>query len=306
MLFLDSSDLLVLDEGDRFLAGELDNDGAAGGVGTLGLYWRSPIGGTRPDRVTCPIEEMEPPELKTEVSVTTVAVRVTASAAGASEMTLTDLDTEIAVPFDGGAAEMPVTGNRRVYRLRAAALNSRGSAVAADLTVYAAAGETKFCVTKDLFPLAVFAPDEMLVFGARIADTAGRPLDRAEIERCSVTVYRQVRNSRGVGRVPAPTPFGAETEVPLTAFLDRPDPAAPWRRDRLGGNFRYAAPVPLAEFCGGRGVYDAVFRVTPRAGNPFRFAYSILAGGKGDAEELNIPRPRRSTADQCGGGQGIP
>lgn len=289
MLVLESSDLLLLDEGDRFLVGELENDGAAQGVGLLGLFWRSEIGGMFPECVACPIEEMEIPELETESLVTTAAIRVAAAAPGAVRICLLDSETGEEFPFENGLLEIPLIEGRLEYAWRVCAENSRGNRVARDLTLSVSPAEKAFAVTKDLFPLKVFAQSDRLTFGARLASETGRQLCRSEVSGCRAVVYRLQKNSRGTGRAACHTHGGAGVPVPLASFADRLDASFPWRRDRIGGNFRYTPPVPLGEFCGPRGAYDVAFTVTLKNGTEIVFEYSILVGGRAGTDERNIP-----------------
>lgn len=297
MLLLESSDLLFLDGEDRFPVGRLDNDGAAAGLGLLGLYWRSPIGGSAPERVDCRIEELEVPELETTSEVTTVALRVRAAAPGATEICLVDLGTGQEVSFQGGLAEIALTAGRYDYAFRVVARNSRSAAITAEGEVSVPSRQTRFFAVKNLFPLIVFMPQARLTFAARLTTRQGRPLERGEVASCVCRVYRLVRNLNGKGRVPCDSRFGVGAEVPLSAFDGEITTAFPWRRDNVGGNFRYGMPEPLATFCGKAGLYDVVFTVRLKNGASFSFGFSLPVGpGLLDRiHEKDRPRPCRGS-----------
>lgn len=148
MLVLDSSDHLLLDPGDRFAVGAFDNDGAADGTGVLGLFWSRAVGGSAPERVTCPVEELEPPKAAFSAETTTLAVIVRGSAPGAVRLAADDLDhggiraaeTDI---DDAGEIAVPLERGRTEYRLRAAVYNSRGAGVAHLYRVNEATNETE-------------------------------------------------------------------------------------------------------------------------------------------------------------------
>ncbi len=302
MLLLESSDRLILNSGDRFLVGELDNDGAADGTGRLGLFWRAPIGGAAPDRVSCPIEELETPVPEFDAVVTTTAVVVRGSARGAVRLTVRDADAadpdgtapladraiadagETAVPLDAFPA------GRTVYRLAASLANSRGSALSRLIAAAAPAERVRFRTVKDPLPLKFFAPDDRPSFAARlIAYPGGRILRRDEIASCRCTVYRLIKNSRGIGRAPCGTPFGSGVELPLSTVSDAASASPPWRRDAIGGNFRWTPDAPLGDICGGPGFYDVVFTVKVQCGGSIRFTFSIPLR----------PRVRSRTGDIC-------
>ena len=281
MLVLESSDHLLLDAGDRFPVGALDNDGAADGTGVLGLFWSRAIGGAAPDRVTCPIEELEPPAPEFSAEVTAEAVVVRGGAPGAVRITVYDLDRDgqpaaAAEIADAGEVEMPLESGRTEYRLRAAVCNSRGAELAEELTVRTPEAEIRFRAVKDPPPLKFFSPDEKITFGARLTVCpGGRLLRRDEVDSCRCAVYRLVKNSRGTGRVPCNTPFGAGAELPMSVFSDALSADPPWRRDAAGGNFLYAPDVPLAGFCGGPGFYDVVFTLRLKNGGSLSFEFSV-------------------------------
>ena len=138
MLLLESGDRLHLDSGDRFLVGELDNDGAADGTGVLGLFWRAPIGGSAPESAACPIEELEPPEPEFSAEVSNAGVVLHASARGAVRLAVFDADggallAETAIA-DAGRVALPPFEGGGVRRLRAAVYNSRGAELARTVT----------------------------------------------------------------------------------------------------------------------------------------------------------------------------
>ena len=283
MLLLESDDRLFLDAGDRFPVGRLDNDGAADGAGLLGLFWRAAVGGSAPERVTCGIEELETPEPEFSTEASPAGVLLRASAVGAARMAAFDAENggallaeaEIA---DAGQVALPLTEGRNVFRLRAAVYNTRGSELAREITVAAPSAPIRFFAVKDPFPLKIFEPTESLSFAARLAACGGRLLRRDEVRLCRCTVLRLVKNSRGVGRVPCHTRFGEGVEVPLDVFVDTLSAAAPWRRDRIGGNFRWTPGVTLDEMCGGAGIYDVIFTVVLVGGRSIEFEFSIPVG----------------------------
>ncbi len=282
MLHLESGDRLYLDSGDRFLVGELDNDGAADGTGVLGLFWRAPIGGSAPESAACPIEELETPEPEFSAEVSNAGVVLRASARGAVRLAVFDADggallAETAIA-DAGRVALPPFEGGGVLRLRATVYNSRGAELARTVTAGAPDEAARFFAVKDPFPPKVFAPEESLSFAARLTARGGRLLRRGEAASCRCTVWRLVKNSRGIGRVRCGTRFGAGVGVPLSALSDELSAAAPWRRDGVGGNFRWTPDAALAEMCGGPGVYDVVFTVALRAGGSFEFEFSILVG----------------------------
>ena len=214
MLVLDSSDHLLLDPGDRFAVGALDNDGAADGTGVLGLFWSRAVGGSAPERVTCPVEELEPPKAAFSAEATTLAVIVRGSAPGAVWLAADDLDhggiraaeTDI---DDAGEIAVPLESGRTEYRLRAAVYNSRGAELAEELTVCAPKAAIRLVAVKDPPPPKFFTPDERISFAARLTVCPdGRLLQRNEIDSCRCAAYRLVKNFRGTGRVPCNTPTG--------------------------------------------------------------------------------------------------
>ena len=280
MLVLESSDRLLLETGDRFPVGALDNDGAAGGTGVLGLWWSRAVGGAAPERVTCPVEELEPPAPEFSAEVTAAAIIVRGSAPGAVRLAVSDLgrggrpaETDIA---DTGEIAVPLESGRTEYRLRAAVRNSRGAELAEELTVGTPGTAVRLRAVKDPPPLKFFSPDERISFAARLTLCPGGRLPRRdEVESCRCAAYRLVKNSRGVGRVPCNTPFGAGAELPVSVVSDTLSAAPPWRRDRAGGNFLYAPDLPVAELCGGPGFYDVVFTVRLKSGGSVSFEFSV-------------------------------
>ena len=277
-LTIETGESLVLDEGE-FLSGlgGLANDGDVSGLGAVGLVWRELIGGSAPERVVCRIVEEDVPELVVEAEGEGMKVAVSCGDVGAAAYLAVCGEDETAMTVRNGRAAGNVWAEEDGDCLVIVrAVNSRGNAVSASITVPVYAGTARYRVVKDLFPLRAFRPEEELVFMARITDRrTGAGVKRTDVAGISYSCFDVVKNVNGIGRKPIE---GKERlSAGVGCLSDIISVMEDWQRDDVGGNFRFVPGVNLGDWLGKvKGVFDVTFSVLMKNGAKIEFEWSVI------------------------------